>query len=214
MYKRKSLWLLFLLLFSISLSSCDAFIKNWEQWIDSNIEYECTIVMRYENFVDQSAFERRIQAFELEIVSVKEKDDYITYNLFSHYPVDDQTLYMLCESPTVSVVDGDDNVILTKTDVLSIKMEFSSIAYAFVTEDTFIAFDQKYAGRPVRIIIDGEKTDLLVGAENDNGIYTVNFMLTASAVSTKPLKQMVIAFASEPLVGEVEMTIEKSATRV
>lgn len=62
MYKRKSLWLLFLLLFSISLSSCDAFIKNWEQWIDSNIEYECTIVMRYENIVDQSAFERRIQA--------------------------------------------------------------------------------------------------------------------------------------------------------
>ena len=28
------------------------------------------------------------------------------------------------------------------------------------------------------------------------------------------IKQMVIAFASEPLVGEVEMTIEKSATRV
>lgn len=111
MYKRKSSWLLFLLLLSISLSSCDAFIKNWEQWIDSNIEYECTIVMRYENIVDQSAFERRIQAFELEIVSVKEKDDYITYNLFSHYPVDDQTLYMLCESPTVSVVDGDDKVI-------------------------------------------------------------------------------------------------------
>ena len=133
-------------------SSCDAFIKNWEQWIDSNIEYECTIVMRYENIVDQSAFERRIQAFELEIVSVKEKDDYITYNLFSHYPVDDQTLYMLCESPTVSVVDGDDKVILTKTDVLSIKMEFSSIAYAFVTEDTFVAFDQKYAGSQVRII--------------------------------------------------------------
>ena len=112
------------------------------------------------------------------------------------------------------MVDGDDKVILTKTDVLSIKMEFSSIAYAFVTEDTFVAFDQKYAGRPVRIIIDGEKNDVLVGAENDNGIYTVNFMLTASAVSTKPLKQMVIAFASEPLVGEVEMTIEKSATRV
>ena len=50
------------------------------------------------------------------------EDNNYTYELLSHFPIDDQTLYMVCENPSVLVVDGDENIILKRSDVISINL--------------------------------------------------------------------------------------------
>ena len=50
-------------LICICISSCDAYLENAEkkmlEWLETNVDYEYTIIIRYENYKDKPSFEKR-----------------------------------------------------------------------------------------------------------------------------------------------------------
>ena len=218
MLKKKCLFLIMIFSICICISSCDAsYLENAEkkmlEWLETNVDYEYTILIRYENYKDKPSFEKRIKSLGLNIVNSVQKDDCITYDLNSHYPIEDQTLYLLCTTQSVLVVDKDGNEILKETDVISVALDITSSANIVVANDYCQMFDKKYIADIIRLIIDDKTYDVdAIARENDN--QSMIIFVSNDEEIKMGIKQMVIAFASEPLVGEVEMTIEKSATRV
>ena len=111
------------------------------------------------------------------------------------------------------MVDKDGNEILKKSDVISVALDITSSANIVVTNDYCQMFDNKYIADIIRLIIDDKTYDVdAIARENDD--QSMIIFVSNDEEIKMGIKQMVIAFASEPLVGEVEMTIEKSATRV
>ena len=64
MLKKKCLFLIMIFSICICISSCDAsYLENAEkkmlEWLETNVDYEYTILMRYENYKDKPSFEKR-----------------------------------------------------------------------------------------------------------------------------------------------------------
>lgn len=65
MLKKKCLFLIMIFSICICISSCDAsYLENAEkkmlEWLETNVDYEYTILMRYENYKDKPSFEKRL----------------------------------------------------------------------------------------------------------------------------------------------------------
>ena len=71
MLKKKCLFLIMIFSICICISSCDAYLKNAEkkmlEWLETNVDYEYTILIRYENYKDKPSFEKRIQSLGLKM---------------------------------------------------------------------------------------------------------------------------------------------------
>ena len=175
------------------------------------MDYEYTIRISYENPDDRASMEMRMEWFELEITDSSIENGCYTYELLSHYPLSDSVLNLICENPSVSDANGEE--ILAKSDVVSIASNISSSAYAVVSDEFEKNFREKYVARTIYLIVDDITYHINVITKEINEKSCIVILPTNEAQEIA-VRQMVISFVSEPLKGNVEMTIEKSATRV
>lgn len=217
MRNKKYLFFGLIIVSCICFCSCDAFLENLEKgmldWLNENVDYEYTIEINCKNSDDQGIIETRMKALGLDIVGCNFENNYYVYELISHYPIDDQTLYMICDNPSVFIVDGDGNEILTKSNVISVSLDITSSANVVVNDDFCQMFNAKYVARIIRFIVNGETYDVdaITRKNDEQGLIIFTTAYESVKVS---IKQMVIAYSSEPLSGEIELKIKKSATRV
>ena len=218
MYNKKNIFLyIYIICMCFFFCSCDSFLQGAEsglmEWVYENVDYEYTIRISYENPDDRASMEMRMESFELEITDSSIENGCYTYELLSHYPLSDSVLNLICENPSVTVTDANGEEILAKSDVVSIASNISSSAYAVVSDEFEKNFREKYVARTIYLIVDDITYDINVITKEINEKSCIVILPTNEAQEIA-VRQMVISFVSEPLKGNVEMKIEKSATRV
>lgn len=216
MRNKKYLFFGLIIVSCICFCSCDAFLENLEKgmldWLNENVDYSYKILVNFENIEDKTALEMRIKSLGFDILKCDIEDNNYTYELLSHFPIDDQTLYMVCENPSVLVVDGDENIILKRSDVISINLDLTSSACVVVSNEFCEEFYNNYIARTIKFVVDDNIYDIDAITDETDGQKLIIF-LTNDETTKTGIKQMVIAFSSEPLKGKVKLIIEKSATR-
>ena len=177
--------LLFLLILCLCFCSCIP-------------KHKCTLTVDFENETDIKSFEKRINALDLNIVEVNEGDS-VTYDLKSLWKYTEDDFELLCENYDVSVVDGSNEEIITKNDVISVNYNKTSLIA--VVSETFAAyFDDKYIGHTIKFVIDGVETNIDAYVDDNE----IHFMHVKGCKEC--LIKAAVYFSSPDIVGDITVS--------
>ncbi len=187
------------------INKLDSYVNEMENWVEKTVYYSYSISVEFENLNDKENFEKRLSAFGFTVSDSKISNNTIEYDLLSHQKYKNDVLLVLGGNYNAYFTDKSGNPVMIKGEqVKSINVgTVASYIRINVTEEYYSSYtrsvimnvdDSQYNMRALK-----EDNYLVISIRDDYGT---------------DVHKLVVAYASDPMQGDVKITVTGSAIRI